>query len=84
MRTFNDALPADANRHIRNFNRRLSYHQSLDRPKIFAGSDLPTIDFRPDAQKLGRTFLEVLNAPPGTARYVEAWCWLNHLTGGVQ
>jgi hypothetical protein len=83
MRTFHDALPADANRQIHNFNRRLRY-QSLDRPKVFAGSDLPTSDFRADAQKQGRTFLEVLNAPPSTASYVEAWCWLNHLTGGVQ
>jgi hypothetical protein len=79
MRTFQDALPADATRRIHNLNRRLRYRQSLDRPKCFAGQALPVADFRPNAQARGRAMLQILKDPPSTATYVSAWCWLNHL-----
>lgn len=35
MRTFSQALPADADRRIRNFRRTLRYRYNLDRPKKF-------------------------------------------------
>ncbi len=82
MRTFPDALPADAAQRIRNFKRRLRYRQTLDRPKCFAGHALPVADFRPDAKAHGHAMLQILNDPPSTGAYVSAWCWLNHLSRG--
>ncbi len=79
MRTFDDALPADAARQIRNLKRRLRYRQSLDRPKCFAGHPLHIADFRPNALAHGHAMLQILKDPPSTATYVSAWCWLNHL-----
>ena len=38
MRTFAQALPADAAQRIRNLNRRRRYHQTLDRPKVWPGN----------------------------------------------
>lgn len=39
MRTFSQALPADADRRIANFRRTLRYRYSLDRPKRFFAAD---------------------------------------------
>jgi len=44
MRTFSQALPADADRRIRNFRRALRYRYSLDRPKRFFAADGMTTD----------------------------------------
>ena len=37
MRSFRDALPADAIRRLRNLQRRRRYQQTLDRPKVWPG-----------------------------------------------
>jgi hypothetical protein len=80
MRTFHDALPADATRRIRNFNRCLRYRQSLDRPKVWPGDRVNNgalFYHQPDPAVAG--WCATLLQPPSTAAYVSSWCHLNHL-----
>ena len=80
MRTFAQALPADAAQRIRNLNRRRRYHQTLDRPKVWPGTaaDLCRWAYRqPDA--VIDAWCVTLAHPDSTAAYVAAWCHLNHL-----
>ena len=84
MRSFRDALPADALRCLRNLQRRRRYQQNLDRPKVWPGNaiqhDLAAFWLRnPDE---ARRLLALLGATDDTATYVAAWCRLNHLYGG--
>ena len=84
MRSFRDALPADAVRRLRNLQRRRRYQQTLDRPKVWPGDptphDLAAFWWRdPDE---ARRLCALLGATDDTATYVAAWCRLNHLCGG--
>ena len=84
MRSFRDALPADAVRRLRNLQRRRRYQQTLDRPKVWPGDptprDLAAFWLRdPDE---ARQLCALLQATTDAAIYVAAWCRLNHLTGG--
>jgi hypothetical protein len=80
MRTFTDALPADAAQRLRNLHRRWRYQQHLDRPKIWPGITLTSCRWsyrQPDA--VIDAWLASLTRPGSTAAYVTAWCHLNHL-----
>lgn len=80
MRTFTDALPADAMQRLRNLNRRRRYQQRLDRPKVWPGDRLAGCRWgyhQPDA--VIDAWLASLTRPGSTAAYVTAWCHLNHL-----
>lgn len=80
MRTFRDALPADAARQIRNFNRRLRYRQTLDRPKVWAGDKVPNTPYAWGFRSLDniQSHLQALLSG-NTEAYVLAWSRLNHL-----
>ena len=80
MRTFSDALPADAARLIRNLNRRQRYQTSLDRPKVWADSRCsasPFVSGFGDRGEVERHLEELRSGDIAT--YVRAWCVLNHL-----
>jgi len=80
MRTFIDALPADATQRIRNLNRRQRYQQRRDRPKVWPGDRLACCRWsyrQPDP--VIDAWCATLAHPDSTAAYVTAWCRLNHL-----
>jgi hypothetical protein len=80
MRTFTDALPADAAQRLRNLNRRRRYQQRLDRPKVWPGDRLADCRWgyrQPDP--VIDAWCATLAHPDSTAAYVTAWCRLNHL-----
>lgn len=80
MRTFDAALPADATRQIRNFNRRLRYRQTLDRPKVWPGDPVHrSALFYRQPEPVIAGWCATLLEPPSTAAYVSSWCRLNHL-----
>lgn len=85
MRSFRDALPADAVRRLRNMQRHRRYQQTLDRPKVWPGDttrhDFPAAWWRnPDEV---RRLCAQLGTTTDTATYVSAWYQLNQLCGGV-
>ena len=82
MRTFAQALPADAAQRIRNLNRRRRYHEALDRPKVWPSTSTVLCRWayrQPDA--VIDSWCATLNQPDSTEAYVAAWCNLNHLRG---
>ncbi|WP_153146449.1 hypothetical protein [Dechloromonas sp. H13] len=80
MRSFNAALPPDAVRQIRNFNRRLRYRQTLDRPKVWPGDPVHSgALFYRQPDPVIAAWCATLVEPPSTAAYVSSWCRLNHL-----
>ena len=81
MRTFHDALPADAAQRIRNLKRRLRYRQTLDRPKVWPGDRVHAgalLYHQPDP--VTARWCATLLQPASTAAYVSSWCRLNHLS----
>ncbi len=80
MRNFQQALPIDAARRIRNLKRRRRYHQMLDRPKVWPGDKSVSCRWtyrQPDA--VIDTWYATLTHPVSTEAYVTAWYHLNHL-----
>ena len=84
MRTFTEALPADAVRHLRNLQRRGRCQQSLDRPKVWPGNTTPhdLAAFWGRNPDDARRLCALLGATNDMATYIAAWCRLNHLCGG--
>jgi len=80
MRTFDDALPADAARQIRNLKRRLRYQYRLDRPKVWPGDVRTSIGwFYRQPEGVVDQWLATLLQPPSAEAYISSWCRLNHL-----
>lgn len=83
MRSFSDALPADASRRLRNLQRRRRYQQTFDRPKVWPGvvklNAVATFGWRHPSE--AHQLYALLCTTTDIATYIATWCRLNHLTG---